>query len=145
MDENKSMSLAVLGVVAVIATVSVVLLLTNSDQTGLTVGVGDKVYGGALRGNSYPTRLVNGKIESLETGGQEGAWQEGVPYRSYKRTSPFIPSFQTSCGPDELERDFSYAKGIESRYDISCRKMNGAPDGRYCCPRINLAKDEVIE
>lgn len=136
MDENKSMSIAVLGVVAVIAVVSVVLLLTNSGTTGLNVGVGDKVYGGVARSGDRTYARAT-ESEQLQDG--------GVPFRTYKRALSNIPSWQTACGPDEETMDFNKARDRETRYDMSCRKINGAPDGRYCCPLVNLARDEVIE
>lgn len=147
MDENKSMSLAVLGVVAVIAVVSVVLLLTNAQTTGLNVGVGDKSYGGAARSpNRYyetqATRIVGDPALSV---GTEKAMESGIPFRSYARAQAFNPSLQTSCGPEFETMDFNHAGGVESRYGVKCLKSNGAPDGVYCCPRINRAKGEVID
>lgn len=147
MDENKSMSLAVLGVVAVIAVVSVVLLLTNAQTTGLNVGVGSKVYGGAARSpdrfyETAATRIVGDPALSV---GTEKAMASGVPFRSYARAQAYNPSLLTSCGPEFETMDFNHADGIWNRYGVKCLKLNGDPDGVYCCPRIDRAKGEVID
>ena len=147
MDENKSMSLAVLGVVAVIAVVSVVLLLTNAQTTGLNVGVGDKVYGGDLQnpGQRYydvqATRFV-GSIE--QSVGTERAAAGGTPYRTYNRAQSEVPSLLTACQPPYTTADFNQAEGFRVRTGTACLKLNGAPDGTYCCPQINYAKGKVI-
>lgn len=142
MDENKTMSIAVLGVVAVISVVSVVLLLTNNETTGYSVKIGDKIYGGALRDNAYPCRLVNGKTGTC----QEEIIETQIPYRTYNQVSTQRPSWQTSCGPDYIAVDgFNRASDFETRYDTSCMKLNGGQDGRYCCPKVNYAKGELIE
>lgn len=148
MDENKSMSIAVLGVVAVIAVVSVVLLLSNAQQTAQVVTPGvDKVFGGAARqadptARGLPPRLVDGKVGT----DQEEALEEGVPYRSYQRTKPFIPSYLTSCralGPNYIQMGWDHAQEFEVRYDVNCRQINGDGDSIFCCPTPNYATGEV--
>lgn len=157
MDENKTMSIAVLGVVAVIAVVSVVLLMTNTGEAGLAVrdsGVyytggglllstpSEKVYGGDAKDNSYPCRLVNGKVGTC----QNEVVDTATPYKTYGKSYLNIPSTQTACGNGEQTVDgFNQAHDFETRYDVKCRKLNSGPDGRYCCPLRDLAKGTVIE
>ncbi len=147
MDENKTMSLAVLGVVAVIAVVSVVLLLTNAQTSGLTVVSADKTYGGDGRypGRFYDVnanRLVDGNVEGV---GTERAAAGGIPYRTYNRAASENPSLLTSCGPQWDTMDFNKAEDRQYRYGVKCFKTNSAPDGHWCCPKVNLAKGVVID
>src|SRR3989338_9958419 len=143
MDENKSMSLAVLGVVAVIAVVSVVLLLTNITTAQVSTGL-DKYSSQRLESdtNRYyevtADRLVNGKIGGV---GIEAAQQKGTPFRTYNRAQSEIPSLQTSCPRDFIPvKDLNLIATKENKYDVNCIVLNGGADKLNCCPAVNFAK-----
>ncbi len=140
MDENKSMSLAVLGVVGVIAVVSVVLLLTNSQTAQVSSGL-DKYTSQRLEGDPgryyevTADRLVNGKIYGV---GIEQAQQEGTPFRTYKRAQSEIASLQTSCPIGFTPvKDLNLIKSIENKYGVECIVLNGGNDNLNCCPNVN--------
>ena len=146
MDEHKTMSFAVLGVVSVLAVLSVVLLLTDSNKTGYDIyaaAPAPKVYGGAIAGDPLPhlnKRLVNG----LAGTNQAAVLDTQVPYRNVAGDPGNVPSLQTACGLDEVERLFSNVEDY-NKYGSSglCRKLNNDPDGRWCCQKVDLATGTV--
>ena len=98
MDEHKLLSFTVLGVVVLVALLSVALLLTDSNKTGYTIIVApppQKVYGGAIYGDPYPN--FNGRLENgiAGTNQAESASSE-TPGRNHARNPQFnVPSAQT--------------------------------------------------
>ena len=149
-ENNRTASLAILGVVAAIGVVGLVLLFTNAQSTGQAVLPGaDKVYGGALKDEQYPY-LVDRKVGSYqdgEWGSEESAWQTGVPYRTYARSPPSIPTELSTCGVDERELDVTNARNQMYRYGFECRRMvnNAGQLIAFCCPLPELAKGTARE
>jgi len=149
MDEQKNLSLAVLGVVAVIAVVGLVLLFTNAQKTGQAVMPGDKVYGGGASEEQYPY-LVDRKVGHRydgEWGTEDTAWQTGVPYRTYARSPAAIPTDYTSCGADEQLIGGERAREFTLRYGVACRRMEPIPGQLvgFCCPFPNYATGQARE
>lgn len=146
MDENKSMSLAVLGVVGVIAVVSVVLLLTNSQTAQVSTGL-DKYTSQRLEGDPdryyevTADRLVNGKVYGV---GIEQAQQEGTPFRTYKRAQSEIASLQTSCPRGYIPvKNLDIVASRNNKYAEQygpCVLLNGGNDNLNCCPEVNMGQ-----
>jgi len=129
-EENKTISLALLGAVAVIAVVGLVLMFTTAQKTGQLIVTDQKIYDGGNR-EQYPY-LTGRKVGTdNEKWGDEGdAWQTGVPYRTYSRAPPSIPTELTACGPYERQLGSTLARAQELRYDVNCRRTAVG----FCCP-----------
>ncbi|MBI4016878.1 MAG: hypothetical protein HY363_04250 [Candidatus Aenigmarchaeota archaeon] len=125
-ENNKTMPLGLLGAIGVIGIVGLVLMFNNAQTTGL-------VYGGDARnGEQYP--YLEGRNIGSYTDGEWGneaqAWQTGVPYRTYARAPPSIPTEHSSCGPYERALGSTLARSQELRYGVKCRRT----DIGFCCP-----------
>jgi len=129
-EEGKGVALAILGIVAVIAVVGLVLLL-SSAKTGNVVraasnGVtSQKIYGGALDNEELPytiNRPVKGVYFTPDP--------NYVSITAIKRGVDKIPSRLTACGEYLYEADYNEAvSAIEQGGD--CTWNSGL--NRYCC------------
>lgn len=125
-ENNKTMPLGLLGAIGVIGIVGLVLMFNSAQTTGL-------VYGGDARdGSQYPYlegRSI-GSFQDGESGTEDQAWQTGVPYRTYARAPPSIPTEQSACGPYERALGSTLAHSQELRYGMKCRRSELG----FCCP-----------
>ncbi len=132
---DKTVALALLAMVALIAVVG--LLLLFSGATG-------QVYGGALKGAEYP--YVEGRSakgvpftpEGIKVVDEQTASAEAVPYRTYGRTPEHIPTVLTSCGEGYIGADVALYSVLVDTYRSSCSDFNREL-GVWCCKIPTLA------
>lgn len=127
--EDKTIALALLAMVALIAVVGLLLLFS---------GVTGQVYGGALKGSEYP--YLDGRSatgvpvtpEGIKVVDQQTAAAEGIPYRTYGRTPEHIPTTLTSCGEGFIGVDAALYSVLVDTYRSSCSDFNKEL-GVWCC------------
>ncbi len=87
--------MTVLTIVAVLAIVGLVLVMSGKQTGGVAGYGGQKIYGGALDQADFPYlegRSV-GTYPEYARGREELAYQTGVPYRTYNREPRQIYSY----------------------------------------------------
>jgi len=142
-ENNRSVSLALLGAVAVIAVVGLVLMFTSAQKTGQVAIPSTTVVGSGSRGEQYP--YLSGRnigTDYEKWGDEQDAWQTGVPYRTYSRAPPSLPVEYTTCGRFEREMGSTLARAQEARYDVKCRRST---TGTFCCPLPDYATGTARE
>ena len=144
MEENKLITFTVLGVVSVVAVLSVVLLLTDTSNTGYSINIqalAQKVY---VNAEGDPTPQFTGRLNNGLAGtDQSQTWETQTPYRDAARSPVNIPSLMTACNPScENPVDYDLVPQY-ARYGAECRQLNGGMDGRWCCQKVSMATQQV--
>jgi len=128
MAGQKNMSIAILGIAAVLAIVGLILMFSIASKSGAFF-VSSKVYGGAIKDVAYPNlqeRNVNG------VSGDQYAAQDNVQDMYYARGVRQIPSLQTACEAGRQRVDYSYMLDIKNRGGNCYAHASGG----YCCTII---------
>lgn len=129
MANDKNISIAILGIAAVLAIVGLILMFSIASKSGAFNVALPKVYGGAINDVNYPylqDRTVSG------VGGDEYAAQDNMQNMYYERGVRQIPSIQTACGENLKEATYPQMLGAKQR-GARCFEH---PAGYYCCTII---------
>ncbi len=128
MANDKNISIAILGIAAVLAIVGLILMFSIASKSG-AFWVSPKVYGGAIKDVAYPY------LEDRKAGGANGdeyQAQDNMQNMYYDRGVRQIPSIQTACGQGLQEANYQNMLGLKQR-GSSCYQHD---TGYYCCTII---------
>ena len=128
MANDKNISIAILGIAAVLAIVGLILMFSIASNSG-AFWVSSKVYGGAIKDVAYPNlqdRNVNG------ISGDQYASQDNMQNMYYERGVRQIPSIQTACGQGLAGVNYQQMLANTQR-GADCFEH---PAGYYCCTII---------
>ena len=130
MANDKNISIAILGIAAVLAIVGLILMFSIASSSG-AFWVSSKVYGGAIKDVNYPylqDRNVNGIL------GDQYLAQDNIQDMYYARGVRQIPSIQTACGQGLKASNYQQMLAEKQR-GASCSEH---PAGYYCCTVIGI-------
>lgn len=128
MANDKNISIAILGIAAVLAIVGLILMFSIASNSG-AFWVSSKVYGGAIKEVSYPN-LMDRNVNGIS--GDQYAAQDNIQNMYYDRGVRQIPSIQTACGAGLQESNYQNMLSLKQR-GSSCYAHDA---GYYCCTII---------
>jgi len=128
MAKDKNISIAILGIAAVLAIVGLILMFSIASKSG-AFWVSSKIYGGAINDVAYPN-LMDRNVNGIS--GDQYAAQDNIQDMYYKRGVRQITSPQTACGSGLASASFAQKVANEQR-GSSCFEH---PAGFYCCTII---------
>lgn len=128
MAKDKNISIAILGIAAVLAIVGLILMFSIASSSG-AFWVSSKVYGGAIKDVAYPN-LMDRNVNGIS--GDQYASQDNIQNAYYERGVRQIPSIQTACGQGMKESNYQQMLTAKQR-GASCSEH---PAGYYCCTVI---------